>query len=233
MTRERTSPGRAIVFGASGTLGGAVVRRLSEEGVRTVKASRRQDVGHGWVTTSGDDWVSPLGAEAFDRIIFAHGQNASGGISSSSPEEVNELLEANVLSIIRWLQDLQQANLVSKPSRICIVSSVWATLARQDKLAYVVSKSAVTGLTRSLCADLGPEGIAVNAVLPGVIDTPMTRQFLSPDSIRKLEKETPTGSLVTSEQVAEVCVWLTSPQSGGICGQCLVLDNGWSGTRYV
>ena len=224
---------RAIVFGASGALGSAVLTCLKSNGVESVPVSRKSMQGVGWVTADSDTWPRELGSSPFDRVIFAHGENAAGGISTVTISEVARIFDANVLSIIRWLQDLRENNLLAEGCRVCILGSVWASIVRPEKLAYVVSKSAVSGLVRSLAVDLAKEGIVVNAVLPGIVDTPMTRKFLSIESMGRLIEETPGNQLVTAAEIAEVCVWLTSRQSMGIRGQSIVVDNGWSDTRHV
>lgn len=224
---------RAIVFGASGALGSAVLTCLTNQGVDAVPVSRKTAQGVGWVTADSNTWPRDLGSSPFDRVIFAHGENAAGGIATVTVSEVARIFEANVLSIIGWLQDLRDNELLAEGCRVCILGSVWASIARPEKLAYVVSKSAVSGLVRSLAVDLADEGIVVNAVLPGIVDTPMTRNFLSTESIGRLIEETPGNQLATAAEIAEVCVWLTSRQSTGIRGQSIVVDNGWSATRHV
>lgn len=224
---------RAIIFGASGALGGAVLHCFRRDGVDAVPVSREPVPDKGWVNTSSENWTRELGSARFDRVVFAHGENSAGGIATVAVSEVARIIDANVLSIIRWLQDLRNNNLLSENCRVCILGSIWANIVRPEKLSYVVSKAAVSGLVRSLAVDLADEGIVVNAVLPGVVDTPMTRNFLSYESIGRLVAETPGHQLASASEIAEVCVWLTSKQSMGIRGQSIVVDNGWSITRHV
>jgi NAD(P)-dependent dehydrogenase (short-subunit alcohol dehydrogenase family) len=225
---------RALVFGASGTLGAATSMALAASGVAVTQVTRRSSpVPDGWVSTSGEDWCRDLNPLGYDRIVFAQGLNSAGGLEDEAVSKLNDLFDANVLSIVKWLHDLRESGRLQKPARVCIIGSIWATAARPDKLAYVVSKSAVTGLVRALTADLAGEGIVVNAVLPGVVDSPMTRAFVSEQSLNRLMEETPTRVLATPADVARACEWLTSPLSSGICGQSIVLDNGWSVVRHV
>lgn len=222
----------ALVFGATGTLGSAIAARLELE-CSVVRATRSVTVDSGWVSTSGSTWPLVLQPDVATRVIWAQGRNASGGLDDDPIEDLDELFEANVAYIVRTLARLREAGIVSSGSRLCVVSSVWQAYARDSKLAYVTTKSAVGGLVRALAADLGPQGIAVNALLPGVVHSAMTEQFLSSASISRIESETPTRSLVSPENVAEVAAWLTSAASRGIHGQSIVLDNGWSVVRHV
>jgi 3-oxoacyl-[acyl-carrier protein] reductase len=227
-----------MVFGATGALGGGIAGYLEEEGLRVVRATRARPpsdtpVGQEWVNLSDPDWMHDLPGVSFDRVIFAQGLNASGGIDDCTEGDLESLFDANVVSVVRWLRALRDGQALERPCRVVVVGSVWATIARPDKLAYVVSKSAVTGLVRSLCADLGPDDVVANAVLPGVVDTPMTRTFLNEQAILRLADETPTRNLISVQDVARVTAWLASPDAHGICGQSIVLDNGWSAVRHV
>jgi NAD(P)-dependent dehydrogenase (short-subunit alcohol dehydrogenase family) len=110
---------------------------------------------------------------------------------------------------------------------------VWQSLSRTNKFSYSVSKSAVEGLVNSFIADYSAKGYAMNAVLPGVVDTPMTRANLSETQIKKIENETPSQHLVSASNVAKVVSWLSSPESAGVNGQFIRVDNGWSQIRAI
>lgn len=224
---------RALIFGIRGALGSAIAHRFESSGITVTGVSRSPSTRPQWVSCETEAWTTALGSSKFNRVVFAQGENAAGAISATCITDVERLMNANVLSIIRWIQDLRTSGLLVEGCRICILGSVWANIARPGKLAYVVSKSAVSGLVRSLAIDLADEGVSVNAVLPGVVDTPMTRAFVSEDSRLKLKAETPGGDMVSELQIAEVCMWITSPQAKGIVGQSIVVDNGWSISRYV
>jgi 3-oxoacyl-[acyl-carrier protein] reductase len=224
---------RAIVFGASGALGSAVCLRLEVDQVDVVRVTRQATERPGWLSMSESDWADHLGARSVNRIIWAHGLNAEGSITDSGVEQLQTLFEANVLFIARTLRTLLDRDVLTSPARLVIVSSVWQNSARDRKLAYVTTKAALAGLVRSLVADLGPSGVSVNAVLPGVVDTPMTREFLTLDQIHGLERDTPTGSLVTGDEVANACAWLSSRMSSGVNGQFVSVDGGWSDVRHV
>jgi len=222
---------RAVVFGSSGTLGSACVDELERVGV-TVTCVSHQVVAARSEGTS-PPWLSELGTNSIDQVVWVQGKNAAGGIASADIVDVEDLFEANVLFIIRTLRDMLDAGVLKRPSRLVIVSSIWDSVARQEKLAYVVSKSAVAGLVRSLAADLGSLGVAVNAVAPGVIDTPMTRANLSTDQIAGFIGATPQKALCTPEDVARVVRWLSSDDSAGVNSETVRVDGGWSEVRYV
>jgi NAD(P)-dependent dehydrogenase (short-subunit alcohol dehydrogenase family) len=134
---------------------------------------------------------------------------------------------------MKTLHALLSLDLLSKPARLCIISSIWQNIARQNKLSYTVSKSALQGLIQSLAIDLGTEGHLVNAVLPGALDTPMTRSNLNAEQIIRLESLTPIGKLPSLDDVTNMVGFLCSPDNTGITGQFIAADRGFSYARIL
>lgn len=225
-------PEAALVFGATGQLGSAIADRLEGDGVTVTRATRASDVEQGWLALS-EGWAGQLDGRVFDRVVWAQGVNASGGIRQVAGEQVRALLEANVVFVVDTLRTLLDAGAVAPGARLVILSSIWQETSRQDKLAYSVSKAAVAGLVRSLAIDLGGMGIRVNAVLPGPVDGPLTRAFMSEEQVDALSAGAPLARLVTSTEVADACAYLSGPQSSGVTAQSLAVDGGWSAVRRV
>ena len=225
-------PDEALVFGASGQLGSAVAHRLENDDVTVVRATRAETEEPGWLSLAGD-WCSNLEERRFDRIVWAQGINASGSVRESSGQQVRELLDANVVFVVDTVRVLLAADAIRPGAALVVVSSIWQETSRQDKLAYSVSKSAVAGLVRSLALDLGSAGIRVNAVLPGPVEGPLTRAFMSTEQIDAFTEGSPLSRLVTADEVAEACAFLTGSTSSGITAQSLVVDGGWTSVRRV
>lgn len=110
--------------------------------------------------------------------------------------------------------------------RIITVSSVWGVQGASCEVAYSAAKAGVIGLTKALAKEVGPSGITVNCVAPGVIDTDMCACFDS-ETKAALAVETPLGRLGTPEDVAESILFLASPTAGFITGQVLGVDGGF------
>jgi NAD(P)-dependent dehydrogenase (short-subunit alcohol dehydrogenase family) len=138
-----------------------------------------------------------------------------------------------VTYILVALQLLLKQNLLASSSRLCIISSIWQNLARQNKLSYCTTKSALQGLVQSLVVDLGRSGHLVNAVLPGALDTPMTRANLSNEQINSLVGMTPIGSLPSLNDVCQLVGFLCSQENTGITGQFVAADKGFSYARII
>ena len=113
-----------------------------------------------------------------------------------------------------------------KQGRILTVSSMWGRSGASCEAAYSAAKAGVIGLTQALARELGPSGITVNCVAPGVIDTEMNAG-LTPEDLQALSEETPLGRLGTPEDVARALLFLASPEAGFLTGQVLGVDGGY------
>jgi NAD(P)-dependent dehydrogenase (short-subunit alcohol dehydrogenase family) len=98
------------------------------------------------------------------------------------------------------------------------------------RAAYHASKHGVIGLTRSAALEYAPRGIRINAVCPGIIDTPMVASMLvsQPEAMKELMKEQPIGRLGRPEEIAAAVLWLCSPGSSFVIGHALAVDGGYT-----
>jgi 3-oxoacyl-[acyl-carrier protein] reductase len=234
---------RLLLFGASGSIGGAISEAAVRRGWRVTAVSRRGTADRGAV--KGLRWIAadPLGAgfsadslradKPYTSICWAQGANLSDNVYDVNVESHLAVYNANCTYILVTLQALLKADLLARGSRLCIISSIWQELARQNKLSYCMSKAALKGLVLSASADLAKDGHLVNAVLPGAIDTPMTHRNLSPEQIGRLEGATQFGRLVELGDVASLACYLCSPENTGITGQFIAADLGFSHVRIV
>ena len=122
---------------------------------------------------------------------------------------------------------------MAKSARLCIVSSIWQEISRQNKLSYSITKSALKGLVLSLANDLAEDGFYVNAVLPGAIDTPMTHKNLSAAQIQLIEQSTKFKRLPTLSEVVSTIYFLCNEECSGLTGQFLKVDLGFSDVRNI
>ena len=220
---------RTLVFGGSGTIGTAISEELSSRGIIVTSASNistSTDIQ----TINGFDSLLNLGVK-FDGCVWAQGVNSNDTLLNS--ENFQGTLHANVMYIVESMRFLMQHDLLASDSSLVIVSSVWQQLTRKNKFSYSVSKAALEGLVNSVMADFSNTGLRINSVLPGVVDSKMTRENLTESQIRKIEMETPTQTLVTTQELARVVAWLLSGDSRGVNGQFITVDNGWSHVRTI
>lgn len=239
----RVEAERLLLFGASGAIGGAILSAAVARGWQVTAVSR-----HGNPRTSGNDgvrWIAadPLAAgfsaellkaeQAYTSVCWAQGANINDSVYDVDVERHLTIYNANCTYILVTLQTLLKARLLQAGSRMCVISSIWQEMARQNKLSYCMSKSALRGLVLSAAADLAKDGHLINAVLPGALDTPMTRRNLSAEQIGKLEGGTQFGKLSQLEDVASLTCYLCSAENTGITGQFIAADLGYSHVRIV
>ena len=113
-----------------------------------------------------------------------------------------------------------------KRGRIVNVSSIWGLRGASCEVHYAASKAALIGMTRSLACELGPSGICVNCVAPGVIDTPMNAAH-SVETMQSLAADTPLMRIGTPEEAAQAILFFASDAASFITGQVLCADGGF------
>lgn len=232
---------RVLVFGASGAIGTALTHWFLGRGWAVTAITRSapppdmssEAQWFGWDPFVGNEEALNKFNQPFDAAVWAQGQNFNDSIHDFDVSAHDDMYRANVVYIMKTLHALLKQNLLAAPSRLCVISSIWQNIARQNKLSYTVSKAALQGLVQSLAIDLGKEGHLVNAVLPGALDTPMTRDNLSAEQVHRLEEMTPLGKLPTLDDVCNMVGFLCSGDNTGITGQFIAADKGFSYARIL
>jgi 3-oxoacyl-[acyl-carrier protein] reductase len=224
---------RLLLVGASGAIGGAIAKEASARGWQVSPAGRGSGAAIRYDIRSGG--FGDLGAAApFDAVCWAQGANLSDSVFAFDVKQHLELYEANVLTIAHGLAQLiERGALSDRGARLCVISSIWQESARPDRLSYAVTKAALGGLVRATSADLAPHGHLINAVLPGVIDTPMTLRALSTEQIAGVEELTGAGRLPDLGSVVASALFLLSEENRSITGQSLAVDLGFSVIRRL
>lgn len=171
--------------------------------------------------------------DGFDAICYAQGLNATDSIYNFDKSNHMSLYEANCLYILESLSILISKKLLKKNCKICIISSIWQDISRQDKLSYSVTKSAIKGMVNSLAIDLAQDGHLINAVLPGAIDTEMTRSNLNDKQISTLENATFFNRLSNINDIASLVSFLCSSENTSITGQFINVDLGFCNGKVI
>ena len=211
-----------LVLGATGSIGSACVKKLQISG--TVYSGDRNLVAF-------EKQIKEI--SGFDGIVWAQGMNAGDSVKDFSVQTFEEIIDANVTFILTSLKVLLDNGKINRDSQLVVISSIWSQISRPNKISYGVSKAALGGLVRSLSVDLGPQGIQINAVLPGPVETPMTIKNLRPEELERIISETPIKRLVTLDEVAEVACGIATGNLSGVTGQEIVIDGGWSVSKLV
>jgi NAD(P)-dependent dehydrogenase (short-subunit alcohol dehydrogenase family) len=237
----------AIVTGGASGIGRATAELLAARGAKVAALDINPDqvadplVGIRCDVTD-DASVQAAVAEAADRfgrldiVINNAGIGAQGDVAANDDAQWQQVLDVNVIGMARvsraalpWLRQSPSAAIVNT----CSIAA-WAGL--PQRALYSASKGAVYGLTLAMAADHVREGIRVNAVAPGTVDTPWVGRLLdaAPDPAAEraaLQARQPSGRLVSADEVANAICYLASPLSGSTAGTVLAVDGGMYGLR--
>jgi 2-keto-3-deoxy-L-fuconate dehydrogenase len=178
--------------------------------------------------------VAQLGG--LDIVVNNAGIGAQGTVEDNSDSEWHHVLDVNVLGIVRVTRAALAHLRRSAHAAIVNTCSVAATAGLPNRALYSASKGAVLSLTLAMAADHVGDGIRVNCVNPGTVDTPWIGRLLDaaddPDAERRaLEARQPIGRLVTADEVAAAIAYLASPLAGSTTGTVLAVDGGMHGIR--
>jgi 2-keto-3-deoxy-L-fuconate dehydrogenase len=239
MTLNRFAGRRALVTGAGSGIGEAIVRALHAEGASVVLADRNGVAVHAlasqlgepaaWIELDVRDEAQVRGAmDGLDVLV-----NVAGvGSTTSAPDTPLEVWE-DVFAVNARGTFLCCKHAIPDMARrgggsIVNIGSVAGLVGLRNRAAYCASKGAVIALTRALAIDHVDDGIRVNAVCPGTVDSPWVRRLVEDagESLDELRARQPMGRLGTPQEVAEATLYLASDAASFSTGSALVIDGG-------
>jgi NAD(P)-dependent dehydrogenase (short-subunit alcohol dehydrogenase family) len=167
-----------------------------------------------------------------DAAVGNAGVNLPKLIDDTSDAELERLLAVNVKALV-YLAQAAHAPLAESRGSFTVIASKTGLVAQRNSPVYVATKGAAVQLARALALDWAPEQIRVNAVCPGIVDTPMLREFVDglPDphgAWREHEIAQPLGRLATPAECAAAVLFLASPAASFITGVALPVDGGFT-----
>lgn len=238
---QEKSKEHLLVLGASGAIGASVAEAALARGwqvtgvARTEEAAMPAGVARHIVDPSDAHFTAAMlrAATPYTGVCWAQGANQNDSVYDVDMDAHMRIYRANVVYVLLTMKALLTEQLLAPGARMCVISSIWQNLARQSKLSYCISKAALQGLVLSASADLARDGYLINAVLPGALETPMTRRNLSSEQIDRLSAATGFGRLPALNDVASLVCYLCSPENTGITGQFIAADLGFSHVRIV
>lgn len=241
-----------VVTGASAGIGDSIVRRFAAGGFRIVAVARRKDrldqlarelspttrvevLAADVTAADAPERAVELASRSFGRLDCLVNNAGSGKwapVHETDDAMLNEVIEISLKAPFRFCR---AALRVMKPgSSIVNVGSVFGLIGGLNGGVYCAVKAGLIGLTQTLAAQYGANGIRSNVVAPGVIKTDMTKDYWDAAPFQRINQEmTPFNREGTTEDVANAVFFLASDQGSYINGQTLALDGGWSTTKYL
>lgn len=167
--------------------------------------------------------------EAFGRIdclINNAGVSSFSLFTDLTLEEWNSHLAVNLTGAFLYSKATIPGMVARKSGRIINITSMWGITGSSCEVHYSTAKAGLIGMTKALAKELGPSGICVNAIAPGLIDTDMNKS-LSAEDIKAIEDETPLMRIGTAEEVARVALFLAGEGGSFITGEVLNVSGGY------
>ncbi len=237
----------AVVTGGASGIGLATASLLAERGARVAvldldPASLKEPLVGFTADVSDDTSVRAAVAAAaevlggIDILVNCAGIGAIGTVADNPDEQWHRVLDVNVLGLVRTSRAALPYLRRSAHASVVNIGSIVTTTGLPQRALYAASKGAVFSLTLAMAADHVREGVRVNCVNPGTVDTPWVGRLLEAAHDQAAERAAlnarqPTGRLVTAEEVAAAIVYLASPAAASVTGTALAVDGGMAGLR--
>lgn len=160
-----------------------------------------------------------------DVLVNNAGIAQIGLFTDLTEEQWDRVMDVNCKGVYLCCRRALPAMIAAHRGSIINLSSMWGQVGASCEVAYSAAKAAVIGLTKALAKEVGPSGIRVNCVAPGVIATDMNAALTAED-IAALEEETPLCRIGTAEEAAQAILWLAGEKSAFVTGQVLAPNGG-------
>lgn len=234
----------ALITGASGGIGQAVALKLATEGYHlylhyhqnekamTVLLERLKHFGGEYIPIRADlshkDGYRDITRQIFsiDDIIHCSGNSFYGLLVDLKQEEAEALMYVHVTSIMMLSKELLPKLIRKRTGNIVVVTSIWGQTGASCEVAYSAAKGAQISFVKALSKEVALNGVRVNAIAPGVVETPMMNRF-STEELETLNDEIPMGRMGLPDEIANGVSFLLSEQASYVTGHVLSINGGW------
>jgi 2-keto-3-deoxy-L-fuconate dehydrogenase len=241
----------AVITGGASGIGLAATRLFAAEGARLALVDRDARALAAALAELGPERALALEGDVADEdsvsrhaaailarygqidVLFACAGFSTGtAVPDTSLADWDAVMRANVTGSFLWARAVLGPMREARRGAIILVGSQLAMAGGKANAAYLAAKGAIVSLGRSMAVDHAPEGIRVNVVIPGAIDTPLLRRSFArqvdPDAARaRSVSRHPLGRLGRPEEVAAAALFLASDDASFTTGSCLMVDGGW------
>lgn len=227
-----------LITGGSRGIGAAAVERFAEEGWQVTFVYLRSDraaaelagrTGARAVKADVSDFealpAALTGTGVYDVLVNNAGISQQKLFTDITPAEWDRMISVNLTGAYNAARAVLPGMISRKHGRVINISSIWGMIGASCEVHYSAAKAGLIGFTKALAKEVGPSGITVNCVAPGVIDTDMNAELCSEDLLA-LEDITPIGRVGRSDEIADVIFYLASDAAAFITGQVISPNGG-------
>ena len=218
---------RALVTGAGSGIGAAVARLFESENAEVVAADLTGTDVH--LDVRNEEQVAAVVRDV-DVLVNVAGVGSTTTAPETPLDVWEDVFAVNARGTFLCCKHAIPSMITRGGGSIVNIASVAAIVGLRNRAAYCASKGAVVSLTRALAVDHVNDGVRVNAVCPGTVDTPWVRRLVGEvgESLDELTARQPLGRLGTAEEIAEAVAYLASDAASFVTGSVLVIDGGLS-----
>lgn len=217
---------RLFLTGGSRGIGKCIGSLFADRGAEVIAPGRDEldlssrDSIQGYLRKHGDMSV--------DMFIHCAGINELAGVEEIDDGLVDRVFQINYHAPLALLKAFVPAMRANQYGKIVFISSLYAIVSRERRIAYSSSKNALTGLMKTLALELAPDQIMVNAIAPGYVMTEMTKKNLTGPELERIQSSIPTGRFQSERDIASLAAFLCSAENQSITGQLIAVDGGFT-----
>ena len=244
----------ALVTGAGSGIGAAIAKVFAEAGAHVIVTDIQREAGGATMEQisaeggSAESFVLDVASESSSvevatEIDSQHGRvdilvnNAGighvGTMLQTTAADLDRLYSVNVRGVFNVTKAFLPRMIERKSGNIINLASIGGVLGIRDRLAYCTTKFAVVGLTKSMALDHAQQGIRVNCICPGRVETPFVsarlKEYPDPEkAYREMASTQALGRMAKPEEIAQAALYLASDESAFVTGTAFLIDGGWS-----
>ena len=247
---------RALITGGQRGLGWAIAETYAKAGARVMiqdldgkgadeAAAGLRRANHDAQSVGGSVALAQDVTDMFKRMDEVWGgidilvNNA--GVSQNKPtlemsvEDWDRTMDVNLRGVFLCAVEAGRRMVKQKSGVIINMSSIWGIVAGPTRVGYCVSKAGVAQMTKALAVEWAAHGVRVNAIAPGYTETKMLRDVIDAGRVdeQAILRRTPMGRLAEPQEMADMALFLASPQAKFVTGQIMAVDGGWTAYGYT
>lgn len=229
---------RALVTGATRGIGLSIASELCSEKIDVIgtgtKNSAKLPKGCIYKQVnfldehSLDEFIVYIKDQEIDILINNAGINKINKFVKTTSSDLDEIIQVNLKSPFLLTQAVLPNMIAKGWGRIVNISSIFGKVSKEYRSPYSMSKFGLDGMTASLAAEVAKEGVLVNTLSPGFIQTDLTTSILGKTGIKEIKKTIPIQRLGKVDEIASFACWLASDKNTYISGQNIPIDGGFS-----